>query len=130
MLKLALVILGGAMGTAGRFAIVSLAQRWNPTSPAGPVWPWGTFTVNLIGCFAIGFLATSFNDRWPLRDEWRAAVLIGVLGGFTTLSSLAWEGLTMIQSGQTGRAALYVVASNTLGLSLAWLGALAAKSAA
>ena len=129
MLKLALVILGGAIGTAARFGVVSAAQRWNPATPAGPVWPWGTFVVNLIGCFAIGYLATSFGGRWPIRDEWRAAILVGVLGGFTTFSSLAWEGLDMFQSGQPGKAAAYVIASNTLGLGLAWVGAMTAKIA-
>jgi CrcB protein len=129
MVKLALVILGGALGTAARFGMVSAAQRLNPATAEGPAWPWGTFVVNLIGCFAIGYLATSFGGRWPVRDEWRAAILVGVLGGFTTFSSLAWEGVDMFQSGHPGKAAAYVIASNALGLGLAWVGVLSAKLA-
>jgi len=129
MLKLALVILGGSIGTAMRFGAVSLAQRLNPAhTDATPVWPWGTFIVNMLGCFAIGSLATAFDSRLPLREEWRAAILIGVLGGFTTFSSLAWEGLTMVNAGQIGRAVLYVIASNTLGLGLAWAGMAMART--
>jgi CrcB protein len=128
MLKLALVMICGSLGTALRFGVVTIAQRLNPATGERAVWPWGTFVVNLAGCLAIGYLATMFAGRWPVREEVRVAVLVGVLGGFTTFSSLAWEGIDLFQRGDPVKAIAYVVASNVLGLGCAWLGATIARA--
>ncbi|MDX2117025.1 MAG: CrcB family protein [Planctomycetota bacterium] len=128
MLKLALVMICGSLGTALRFGVVAIAQRLSPATSEHAAWPWGTFVVNLAGCVAIGYLATMFAGRWPVREEVRLAVLVGILGGFTTFSSFAWEGLDMFQRGDPVKAIAYVVASNVLGLGCAWLGATIART--
>lgn len=88
----------------------------------------GTLIVNVIGCFAIGVLAQLFSGTWQVREEVRLAVIIGLLGGFTTFSSYAFESFALFESGERMSAVMNVVLSNALGLLAAWGGfALAAR---
>lgn len=107
---------GGAVGTLARYALVTLIQ------PRGMSIPLGTLLVNTLGCLLIGLLYGLFAQTWPLRADLRAALLIGVLGGFTTFSSVAWETFALGSSGLPGRAALYLALTNGLGLAAVWAG--------
>ncbi|MCK6463972.1 MAG: fluoride efflux transporter CrcB [Phycisphaerae bacterium] len=91
------VAVGGAAGSALRY----LFSGWVQGRAIG--FPWGTLAVNVSGCLLIGFLATRF-DAAAVDPRLRAAVLIGVLGGYTTFSSFSWETLKLVQSGQFARA--------------------------
>jgi CrcB protein len=83
MTKLFLVLLGGAIGTGCRFGLTNLVAATIGLRR----FPYATFLVNITGSFAIGFLAQLFEGRIEVSPELRAALLVGVLGGYTTFSS-------------------------------------------
>ena len=117
MLNLILIGLGGALGSIFRY----LVQGW-VQSGAGIGFPAGTLAVNAAGCAAIGFLMTSMTGAWMVREEYRLALVVGVLGGFTTFSAFGYETLALLRAGQFGLALANVAAQNVLGLAAAWLG--------
>src|SRR6516164_6908843 len=61
--------------------------------------PFGTLSINIIGCFAIG-LVFALSDRGNLTQEWRLIIATGVLGGFTTFSAFSNETFGMLRDGQ------------------------------
>jgi CrcB protein len=80
------------------------------------LFPAGTLAVNLIGCFAVGLLAALFEERLVAGVEWRAFVLIGVLGGFTTFSTFGFETVALVRAGSLLLAAANALGSVALGL--------------
>ena len=121
MTTLLWIMLGGAFGTGARYLI---ATPMNGSAAGG--YPVGTLTVNLVGCLAIGFLATTLTEASGVRPEVKLAVIVGCLGGFTTFSSFGLETLSLLQNGRIGAALSYVLLSNVIGLALAWGGMKAA----
>lgn len=115
------VAIGGASGACLRFVLV----RALATSGGFPL---GTLVVNVLGCFAIGVIATLAVDAWDLGDAARAGLVVGVLGGLTTFSSFSLDTWTLVRDERLGLAALNVVANNALGLGAAWLGLRVASS--
>jgi CrcB protein len=111
------VFVGGGIGSVCRYALATVAQRNFP----GP-FPIGTFLVNLIGCFAIGLVGALGLERAAISPETRTFLIVGVLGGFTTFSSFAWESLGLLTVRDLLRAALYVGGSVSCGLLGAFLG--------
>jgi len=113
------VALGGALGSAARYACSTGAARW-----LGAGFPYGTLFVNVAGSFAIGLLAAlvAADGRPLLGSDARAFVLVGVLGGFTTFSSFSLETLELARSGAVGAAAANVALSIALCLGGVWLG--------
>lgn len=113
----------GAVGTLARFGLVSLTRSFlpPPADPSTPAFPWGTLAVNLIGCFAMGILATALAHS--LREDLKLALLTGLLGGFTTFSAFAWETHTLLTAGRPLAALLYILASVALGIILVFAGA-------
>ena len=107
----------GFTGTLLRYWLSGIiARRY------GETFPYGTLIVNLIGCFAIGFLFYFFYDRAIVSPTSRTAVFIGLIGGFTTFSSYGLQTFTLLRDGELFLALLNVAASNLLGLALVWLG--------
>lgn len=123
-----LAALGGAIGAAARFGLVSAARVWNPDRPGEAIFPWGTLAVNLLGCAAIGWLAATLPGHAE-RPAWRVFWLVGVLGGFTTFSSFAHELHQLLAFGRAAAAGAYVATSVLGGLVLAWAGWRAAGGA-
>jgi fluoride exporter len=121
--KLYLAIMaGGALGSAGRYVLTV----WL-TARLGEVFPWGTLAVNMLGSFAIGFLAALMVPVGPLgaSETLRVFLLVGVLGGFTTFSSFSLQTVLLLQSGQW-LAAAGNIALSVLGCLLATILGLAA----
>ncbi|HVF91566.1 MAG TPA: fluoride efflux transporter CrcB [Blastocatellia bacterium] len=118
MRTLILVMLGGAFGTGFRYSLSSFVHLAVKQSK----FPLATFIVNLSGSFLIGLLAEAFASRYPVSPALRAAVLAGVLGGYTTFSSFSFETLSLIRGGDLWLAALNVSASVLLGLAGVWAG--------
>lgn len=112
-----LVGLAGLSGTLCRYWLSGAVSR-----RYGETWPLGTFAVNLIGCFAAGLLFHFMQERQTFSETARAAVFVGLLGGFTTFSAYGLQTFTLLREGRVGVAALNVVASNLLGLLLVWAG--------
>ena len=118
MYKLLLIALGGALGTLARYGTHVLAKG------AGErlAFPVATLTVNLLGCFAIGYLQGVLVERWPLREEYRLMLIVGFLGGFTTFSTFGWDTAQLLRDGQVGRGMVYAIASNVIGIALVFAG--------
>lgn len=108
----AAVALGGAAGALARWGI-SLALPWHP-----PDVPWATLAANLIGCVAIGALLTLWTEGSPPAWWVRPLVAVGFVGGFTTFSAFAVEGVRLAEAGAPSVAALYLVGSVLAGLLL------------
>ena len=119
MLKLLLIALGGAVGTLARYGTATALIR--PSERAGG-FPLGTLAVNLVGCFIIGYLNGLFLERVMVRPEYRAMLLVGFLGGYTTFSTFGWETAAFLREGQYTRAAVNLIVSNALGVGLVILG--------
>lgn len=117
------LVLGGAAGTVCRHYL-SMWVANAVDSRAG-----GTFVVNIVGSFVIGaFLALAAErDSWP--PGLVILVAVGFLGGFTTFSSLTWQALQQMETGDVGSAAVNVGASIVVGLLAVWAGASVARAA-
>lgn len=112
MINVFLVAAGGALGSVLRYLVGLFFTRW-----LGPAFPWGTLTVNVLGSFAIGFLAEAIARRFDASVELRVFLVTGILGGFTTFSSFSLDTAVLFERGAFAATAGYLAAS--LGLSLA-----------
>jgi len=109
---------GAVLGANLRFVITMwAAEQW------GTAFPYGTFIVNISGAFVIGVFLALVGGRFEVDPLWRLFFATGVLGGYTTFSSYAWEALALAEVGAWLRAAAYVLGSNVLGLVGVWVGA-------
>ena len=88
--------------------------------------PFGTFIVNVIGCFFIG-LVFGLAEKGNLTNEWRLFLITGILGGFTTFSAFSNETVAMIRDGNLWYALSYVASSIGIGLLATFLGISIAK---
>ncbi len=121
MLNLLSLLIGGTLGILGRYG----ALLWLGRSEWMGM-PLGTFTVNMLGSLLIGLLWGAL-DVPQLSDAAKNFLFIGLLGGFTTFSSLALEVMQRFQAGDVKSAMLYMLLTNVLGVLLVfvgfWLGA-------
>ena len=122
MRALALVCLGGAVGSGLRYVVSWLALR-----TLGPEFPFGTLAVNVVGSFAIGFVQEAAT-RSAISEDARLLLSVGVLGGLTTYSAFSYESVRLLQIGAWTRASVNVVGTTVLCLGLAMLGMAAARS--
>ncbi|MEP6597673.1 MAG: fluoride efflux transporter CrcB, partial [Ginsengibacter sp.] len=83
--------------------------------------PFGTLSVNIIGCFFIG-LIFGFSERSYISIEWRLFLATGISGGFTTFSSFSYETVELIRDGQYWLALWYIASSVIIGLVATFLG--------
>ena len=116
--QLWLVMIGGALGAAGRYWLGGLLLR-----RLGDGFPWGTLAANLLGAFAGGFLAVWLEGRGTSALYWRSFLVVGLLGGFTTYSALMIECLLYSRSSRAELAFVYLLTTLVLGLLLVWSGA-------
>lgn len=105
------IALGGAVGSVFRFLLSKLI-----TSSVNSHFPYGTFIVNIIGCFIIGFLVALFAHRFPEKQLIRQALIAGFCGGLTTFSSFANESFSLLKGNNYLVAGLYIVLSVVVGL--------------
>ena len=118
MTRFLLIFVGGGTGSLMRYVVAGWAQRLSNST-----FPVGTLAVNLVGCALIGFLTPILTGPVLIREEYRLAVLVGLLGGFTTFSTYGWETVCLADDRQFWLAAANILASNLLGLGAAWLAA-------
>lgn len=111
-----LVGAGGFFGSIARYLLSDAVQSRMLTS-----FPYGTMTVNLLGCFIIGIIY-ALSETANLAPEYRILIATGFCGGFTTFSSFSFESLTLLQDNQYLYATLYAGLSLVLGLLAAFLG--------
>ena len=104
------VVTGGAVGTLARYAV----SVW--AFPISHRLLWGTILINVSGSFVIGFFGTLTlaHGRFPVSENLRLFVMVGLCGGFTTFSSFSLQTLDLLRSGALIRAAINVAASVVL----------------
>lgn len=111
------VAAGGALGAVSRYWLM----LW-VSAQGGMRFPWGTLLVNVLGSCAIGVLYVLISERMMLTEQWRALLVVGYLGAFTTFSTFSLDALLLLQEGRVLPALAYVGTSVLLCLAGAWLG--------
>jgi len=113
-----LVGLGGFVGAVMRY----LVTGWVQDLFYGASFPYGIFTVNILGCLVIGALAGVSESRNFLGPEVRALVIVGLLGGFTTFSAFGYESFELLRNGQSVAAFSNMFIQVAVGLAAVWVG--------
>ena len=111
MTKVVLIFIGSGVGGVLRYVVAGWSQRL-----ANGSFPIGTLLVNVSGCLVVGFLAAALAGRVLVREELRLALLIGLLGGYTTFSTFGLETFALLNAGQKWPALLNIISSIVLGL--------------
>jgi CrcB protein len=109
---------GGFIGSILRFMISGWVQRLAITG----VFPYGTLVVNVLGCFLIGVLGGLAEHRQVLDPGQRLFLMIGVLGGFTTFSTFAFETLSLVQDAEVLKGMVNTLLQVILGFAAAFAG--------
>lgn len=113
---------GGAVGSVLRYwTSLGVHQLF------GRGFPYGTLAVNVLGSLAIGLLYVLLVERSSLGVEWRAALITGLLGGFTTFSAFSLETLQLVEQAEHLKALGNIALSLVLCLGAAWLGLIAGR---
>ena len=110
MMTVLAVAAGGAIGAAGRYVLAGWAERLLSAWLGGGI-PYGTLAVNVIGSFLLGVLVELLALSLSVSPELRGLLVVGVLGGFTTFSAFSLDTVLLLERGELGRAALYVLLS-------------------
>ena len=109
MLDFLAISLGAVAGANLRYWMSRYALRlW------GPVFPYGTLTINVLGSFVLGFFLVWTSERVMVDPRWRLLIAVGFCGGYTTFSSYAYETMAYFGQGQWTLMATNFVANNLL----------------
>ncbi|MDZ7754439.1 MAG: fluoride efflux transporter CrcB [Gammaproteobacteria bacterium] len=117
MKQLVAIAAGGALGAVMRYGVSTAVYAL-----AGRGFPYGTLVVNVGGSAVMGLLFVLLVERMDVDAVWRAALLVGLLGSFTTFSTFSMETLALIEQGKGAEALVNVIASVVLCLTAAWVG--------
>ena len=109
---------GGFIGSGFRYLLATSVQRMFPHV----AFPFGTVTVNIIGCFLIGYIANALQVRGIIDPAVQLFLIVGILGGFTTFSAFSYENILLVQDARIDMAMLNAVISVVAGFGAAWLG--------
>lgn len=110
------IALGGAIGAAGRFAVSTWSNRRFHHSPIG------TFIVNISGAFTLGVLVGLGDGHLDLSTGAERFVITGILGSYTTFSTLFYETFILIETEKRGLALIYAAGSQIAGLIAVFFG--------
>jgi CrcB protein len=116
------VAAGGAVGALLRYWFSQASHAL-----LGTGFPFGTLVVNALGSLGMGFLSVVLLERAGLGPEWRAALLVGLLGAFTTFSTFSMETFHLVENGARLRAGVNVVLNVVLCLAAVWLGVIGGR---
>jgi len=108
----------GACGTLARYGLAGFIQSGNHSG-----FPWGTLTVNVLGCFVFGLVWTLMQQQLLFSGETRMIILVGFLGSFTTFSAFLFETEQMIEDAQWLQAGANVIGELAIGFCAYLLGA-------
>ena len=107
----------GSLGALARYGLEGAVARRSPGA-----FPWGTFVVNVSGSFLIGLLFTVLTERWLAAPWLRSSLTIGLLGAYTTFSTLSFESYRLLEDGAYGIAAANLFGSLAAGLGAVYAG--------
>ena len=111
MSKLSLLFVAGGLGALARFGLSSVIHRWYEGS-----FPLGTFVINILGCLLFGMIWSLAEDREIIKVEYRAIILTGFMGAFTTFSTYAFETTGLMRDSAWLMAIANVLGQTILGL--------------
>jgi fluoride exporter len=100
---------GAIVGANLRYWMSRSAVRW-----LGPVFPYGTLSINVLGSFVLGFFLVWTSERVLVDPRWRLLIAVGFCGGYTTFSSYAYETMAFFEQGQWTLMAANFLANNVL----------------
>jgi len=115
--NLLLIGLGGGLGSMVRY----LCQKWFMDHYPHN-FPWGTFVVNVTGCFLIGLIWGIALKSFAANETWKLFLMTGICGGFTTFSAFTLEGIGLIKEQKAGLFLLYIGGSVLIGLLATYAG--------
>jgi CrcB protein len=115
--RLALIAVAGAFGAVSRYKL----QGWVADAVGRPTL-WATFTVNVTGAFLLGLLIAVSEGRWSVSPLTRTTLAVGFLGAYTTFSTLMFESVDRIETGDYLAAAVNVAGSVVAGLLACYAG--------
>jgi CrcB protein len=116
LLKYVMIAMGGAAGAIARYLLGTyIGSRF------GVRFPYGTFVINISGCFLVG-MSMAVLSRTMASPSWRYLIPIGFIGAYTTFSTFEYETLRAIQDGQLATGLLNVAMSVVTGFIAVWLG--------
>lgn len=121
--QLIAVAIGGAAGAVMRWLMASGVQKM-----AGGAFPWGTFAVNAIGSFLLGFLFVWLIERSTASELLRLGLTVGFLGAFTTFSTYSLDSIRLLQEGALVLAFGNVIGQVVVCLTLTWIGVQLART--
>ncbi len=116
-MKILYLAIAGVIGTLARYWLGGFVQR-----AYGGVFPWGTFAVNMIGCFLFGLVWIMAEERLVISGQTRVIVLVGFMGAFTTFSSFMFESGALLRDSQFAAAFANIALQNACGIILLFLG--------
>ena len=117
MAQILFIAAGGATGALLRYWMSNGIHAY-----MGRGFPYGTLSVNLLGSLLMGLAYVFLIDRMDVSPEWRAGLIIGLLGAFTTFSTFSIETLNLIEAGEQLKAGLNILFSVTFCIAGCWLG--------
>ena len=123
MTKILWIAAGGAAGTLMRYFLGGLVQR-----VAGGGFPWGTFAVNMAGCFLFGLVWALIEERSLLAPSVRFVALVGFMGAFTTFSTFMFETGALVRESQWMLAFANIALQNVVGIVFLFLGLFAGRA--
>ena len=119
----AAIAVAGAIGALARYGLEGLVSRRAPGA-----FPWGTFAVNVSGAYVLGFVFTVMTEQFTVAPWIRGAVTIGLLGAYTTFSTLSFESYRLLEDGAIGIAAANMFGSLAAGLGAVYLGVITGRA--
>jgi CrcB protein len=123
MEKILWIGIAGALGSLARYGIATYVQRGSNS-----VFPWGVFSVNMLGAFAFGFIWAYSEDHGWVNEQMRAFALAGFLGAFTTFSTFAFDNVQLARGSHWQFLLMNLVLTNAAGIAVALAGFRAGKA--
>jgi CrcB protein len=117
------VAVAGAVGALARYGLDGAVSR-----RTNGAFPWGTFVVNISGSFVIGVLFTVLTERWMAPPWLRSTLMIGLLGAYTTFSTLSLESYRLLEDRAYGVAAANLFGSLAAGLVAVYAGVVVGRA--
>jgi CrcB protein len=117
------IAIAGALGALARYGVDGFVSRRLLAA-----FPWGTFVVNITGAFVLGLLMTLMTEQLTTAPWLRSALTIGLLGAYTTFSTLSYETYRLLEVGAVGLAAANMFGSMAAGLFAVYLGVVAGRA--
>ncbi len=116
-MKILLLALAGAAGSLARYWVSGAVHAW-----LGPDFPWGTWAVNVLGCFLFGLVWVLCEERFVISGQTRMIILVGFMGAFTTFSTYVFESARLVGEVSMLRAGANLLGQNVAGFAGLYLG--------